>query len=186
MTKALVDYDLKQLEVLFKSSKGNTAVLAAIEEELYSRNGPEAAALLDLVIEDAMKSFRDVGPGLGETVRKSLLGTVTAVPPPVTKPLAQVQLVSPARPSAVSAQPQEKAPAPAPSMALHEAERVLGLRNDAPWAQVEAARVSKVALSNPGATAHLPGPEVARRYADAKNANTAYAVLLKARGLAFS
>jgi len=182
MTKALVDYDLKQLEVLFKSSKGNTAVLAAIEEELYSRNGPEAAALLDLVIEDAMKSFRDAGPGLGETVRKSLLGTATAVPPPVTKPLAQVQLVSTARPSAVSAQPQEKAPA----MALHEAERVLGLRNDAPWAQVEAARVSKVALSNPGATAHLPGPEVARRYADAKNANTAYAGLLKARGLAFS
>ena len=182
MTKPLIDYDLKQLEVLFKNSRGNTAIMAAIEEELYSRSGPEAAALLDLVVEDAMKSFSDAGPGLGESVRKSLVVNATAVVPSETKPLGQVQPVSTVRPSVVQAQPQEKAPA----MAFLEAERILGTRNDVPWQQVEAARVSKVALSSPEATAHLPGPEVARRFAEAKNANAAYAALLKARGLAFS
>lgn len=73
-----------------------------------------------------------------------------------------------------------------PAMALHEAERTLGLRNDAPWQQIEDARIVKVKLSSPAATAHLPGPEVARKFAEAKNANSAYAALLKARGLYFS
>ena len=182
MAKPLSEYDVKQLGALFLSRKDDAAVVTAIEEELYTRSGPEAAALLSLVVKEAVKSVRAATPGLGEALRMQLMGKTPTAEPVSAAPMkpAQSALTS-QRPAA---QPQSKEMGPA--MALHEAERTLGLRNDVPWQQVEAARVSKVSLSSPEATAHLPGSEVARRFAEAKNANTAYAVLLKARGLAFS
>ncbi|MCZ8220036.1 MAG: hypothetical protein O9337_11495 [Acidovorax sp.] len=182
MAKPLSEYDVKQLGALFLNSKDDAAVVTAIEEELYTRSGPEAAALLNLVVKEAVKSVRAATPGLGEAVRMQLLGKVSTAEPVSAASMKPAQSgLAPQRPAA---QPQSKEMEPA--MALHEAERILGIRNDVPWQQVEAARVFKVSLSSPGATAHLPGPEVARRFADAKNANTAYAVLLRARGLAFS
>lgn len=172
-------HDLAQLEMLFELGKDDPTALQFLEEELSTRTGKKAAELFEQVV--AQSDLLAASPSLGQTLRMQLLGKSALDNQPASAPVKAAQPVAKVI-SSTARPPAHEAPA----MALHEAERVLGLRNDVPWHQVEAARISKVALSNPEATAHLPGPEVARRFADAKNANTAYAVLLRARGLAFS
>ena len=68
---------------------------------------------------------------------------------------------------------------------LHLAEKILGVRNDVPWAAVEAARNKVVSQASPEKIALLSSPQRDGAIGDARRANSAYLVLARHRCLSF-
>ncbi|MCW8177233.1 hypothetical protein D8B25_18220 [Verminephrobacter aporrectodeae subsp. tuberculatae] len=170
-------HTMKQLEILYESNLDNLEILEALEIELNLRTTKAAVDLQDRILKQLDKLTQS-----GDSRSTPSAPSTVALTPAAT--VAPPKLATTAAATARSAAPPAVAE-PAATMALEEAERILGVRNDAPWATVESARFTKVAPSSPDALAGLKKTEAAKRVADAKAANAAYLTLLSFRCLVF-
>ncbi len=195
--------EMAQLEVIFASNFSNASVLAELEAELDQRSTKKAADLQAKVL-DAIKALET--PQMSLLPPKSPVATIKRpvsqlphsepsphiVPAPVAVPSKQVRssmtpAAAPALAPPVSrALPQaaaEHSPVSDTTMPLHEAEKILGVRNHAPWAQVEAARYKLVSQASPERLAQLPLQQRDDVTGDARRANSAYLALAQHRCL---
>ena len=201
--------EMAQLEVIFASNLGNSAVLAELEAELDCRTTRKAAELQAKVL-DAIQVLAN--PQLSLLPATAPAASLTRAAPvashlepaslvfrsPVDEPPEQharqvatpeeipsqrpavAKMLAPTSPASVISIPVRDANMPA-----HIAEKILGVRNDVPWALVEAARNKLVSLASPERLAQLPAQQRDRVVVDAKRANSAYLVLAQHRCLSF-
>ncbi|WP_265310859.1 hypothetical protein [Verminephrobacter aporrectodeae] len=168
---------MEQLQVLYESNLDSLEILETLEIELNLRATKASVALQDRILKQLDKLTQS-----GDSRSPPSVPSPIALPPAAT--VAPPKLATTTAATAWSATPPAVAE-PAATMALQDAERILGVRNDAPWATVESARFTKVAPSSPDALAGLKKTEAAKRVADAKAANAAYLTLLSLRCLVF-
>lgn len=203
MTRPLARLGIDALEALFATGKQDLPALRLLIGELAYRNVPRATALLDT----AQKALKFVESQRKESVpgtstpsdTRDLVGTQTPIqnrfefdvpisaptevqkPPPRQVPIAGVAL-PPHVVLPVLATPSAVAPGLAPiAMSVEQAYRVLKATSASPWNAIEFSRRQLVARAQPDMVAKL---ESAKRQAlqdEAREANTAYAVLLQAR-----
>lgn len=174
-------HTLERLEALFAAHADKRQTLEALEFESSLRTTKKAAEFRDRVRRQLQKLTRTEGSQA--PLPSTLAGA--AAPPAGWQPKWRPQAAAPAPTEPAPAVCAPPAAEPVASMALQEAERILGIGGDARWAQVESARFRQVALSSPELMRRLPEAEAAQRLAAARAANAAYLTLARARSLMF-
>lgn len=190
MQRPLMQHGVGQLEALFKASKADQKVLKQLEHELQYRQVPRALALLERV-QSAMLPVAETNVGgqaptsaqvpapVPDTRQPDLWQRPPAETTSLPQPTPQNMPPAPAMPPSRIRLRDEVAPAP--SIALEDACKLLKVSLASPWLEVELARRQLVQQSHPERVATLTVERRGQVLAEAKRVNAAYAALSAAK-----
>ena len=195
MARPLMQHGVAQLEQLFAKSKLDLKVLRQLEHELQYRQVPRAVALLAEVqaaMHLAAPGAPSVPPPLASPNRSALQPDLYEPPsvPPVTQPPETAARQPPPRDHPVvkltpvgptSSQPPVWQPDMALLMSIDEAYKVLKATPGSTWESIEQTRRRLVQQAHPEHLASMSVEKRAQIQAEAKRANSAYAVLNRHR-----
>jgi len=170
--RPLLRHTVAQLEEMFATKPSDTGTLKALDTELQFRNVPRATALLRKV-RSALTGGGPLIPSAQSDFFTSAQAPAYAIAVPITTPPVVILPKVAAKP----AQPV----AEIPPMALDEAYKILRVTAGASWEEVEQSRSKIVQRAHPDTVAELSAGKRTAAQTEARRANAAYVVLLKAR-----
>jgi hypothetical protein len=191
MNRPYERHGIEVLERLFEISQNDPDELALIEGELRHRTTSKAQQLhkkvlnvltKDTSINKASQQKLDLNDALHNTLKTVPSDLADAVPQFI-KPAAAPSLPASAKKVTTSAAStsEQSQKLPHTDMDLLTACRTLNVKAEANWSLIEAARSQLVNLSNPVTLKALDSLEKEKRVENAKQANVAFAALLKNR-----
>jgi hypothetical protein len=180
MSRPLIQRSVSDLEALFANSKSDVGLLKQLEHELQHRQTTRAVALLA----EVRVAIRCETPALISSKGSAApqqKGLWEQSPTPTVDAAMPVSRAG--EPVAAAAVPAKlkNPPDAAPSMSLEDAYQLLKMNNSSAWESIEQARRQIVERSHPARLVSMSPEHRVQALEEAKVANTAYALLSRAR-----